>query len=135
VQVPVPPARRREPGAFRQFRLETDGGTWIGVLDPDAEMTLFWCTMCGGLHGDWPVEYPGTGAYEGLVYREHVEHSYTGDVSIDGWIEPASGNWERQISICQVGTCIRPWRTSTRPRGRSRAASSAFGLTPAIARA
>jgi hypothetical protein len=75
-----------------EFRLETDGGTWIGVLDPDTEMTLFWCPMCGGLHGDWTVEYTGTGAYEGLGYHEHVEHSYTGVVSIDGRIEPASGN-------------------------------------------
>lgn len=75
-----------------EFRLETDAGTWIGVLDPDTEMTLFWCPMCDGLHGDWTVEYTGTGAYEGLVYHEHVEHSYTGYVSIDGLIEPASGN-------------------------------------------
>lgn len=85
-----------EPGTEteypEEFRLETDGGTWIGVLDPDTETTLFWCPMCHGLHGEWTVEYTGTGAYEGLVYHEHVVHSYTGDVSIDGWIEPASGN-------------------------------------------
>jgi hypothetical protein len=80
-----------EPAEYpKEFLLKTDDGTWIGALT-GPEMTLFWCPLCGGLHGEWSVEYTGTGAYEGLVYRERAEHSWDdGTVVVRGSIAPVN---------------------------------------------
>jgi hypothetical protein len=54
------------------FTLRNDDGRWLGALSDDTVMTLFWCPLCGNLHGEWEVDYIGTGAYEGLTYHERV---------------------------------------------------------------
>ncbi len=96
------PGSNDNPGGFgeepaeypKEFRLGTDGGTWIGA-PASPEMTLFWCPICGGLHGEWSVEYTGTGAYEGLVYRESAEHS----VPRNGVCQGLDRTGERQLGV------------------------------------
>jgi hypothetical protein len=82
------------------FNLRNDGGQWLGALSDDTVMTLFWCPLCGELHGEWEVDYIGTGAYEGLEYHERVtlamadqlregSEPYSTPLTVTGTIEAA----------------------------------------------